>query len=81
MTDRHANHKIMSLASSKPQAHNGPMTILSIPQTTPAATTPIRTLRNRVAIRVRNAQRQRYPMATLSEQALAGIRNVHSLQR
>ena len=70
------------------------MTIICIPPTNPAETTierrndcgppaptPVRTLRRRLATRVRRAVRDRQPMVTLSEQVLSDIHNVHSLHR
>lgn len=93
MTDRHVNHKIMSLVSWSIRADNALMTITAIPSAhrthalthhrddadSPAA--PIRTLRRRLATWVRDVLRDRQPMATLSEQVLSDIHNVHSVHR
>jgi hypothetical protein len=94
MTNRHGNHKIMSLVSSIAEADNGAMTITLIPPTNAAhavanrrqdshsqAATPNRTLRRRLGRYVRNAVRDRQPMVTVSEQVLSDIHNVHSIHR
>jgi hypothetical protein len=70
------------------------MTIIAIPPANPThaltdrrddrgspAMPPIRTLRRRLATRVRDALRDRQPMATLSEQVLSDIHHVHSVHR
>jgi len=93
MTDRHVNHKIMSLASWPIVTDNGLMTITAIPHANPAdfltnrrddsdsPAAPIRTFRRRLAIWVRDVLRDRQPMATVSEQVLSDIHNVHSVHR
>jgi len=93
MTDRHVNHKIMSLASWLIRADNALMTITAIPRANPtdlptdrrddsdSPAAPIRTLRRRLATWVRDVLRDRQPMATVSEQVLSDIHNVHSVHR
>ena len=93
MTDRHVNHKIMSLASWPIRADNALMTITAIPRANPtdfltdrrddsdSPAAPIRTLRRRLATWVRDVLRDRQPMATVSEQVLSDIHNVHSVHR
>jgi hypothetical protein len=93
MTGGHENHKIMSLASSPSRADNDLMTIIGIPPANPAHAiavrrdgrrwpkAPIRTLPRRLATWIGTAVRDRQPMVTLSEQALADIHNVHSVSR
>jgi hypothetical protein len=70
------------------------MTIIGIPPANPPlttidrrtdrptpTTTPIRTMRHRLAKYVRNAVRDRQPVVTLSERVLTDIHHVHSLHR
>jgi len=70
------------------------MTIIAIPPANPThaladhrddcdspTVPPIRTLRRRLATWVRDVLRDRQPMATLSEQVLSDIHNVHSVHR